>query len=769
MNRMKIIFSIGFLLLSASGFAENGEYLWSYEPKVTFASSVVVRTDNSVVLIAKGNYSAESIQAISSDGKLLWKTDIDLHNSPKISLDSDDNVYVATSVGVTKLTREGEIDWEIEIENFVPTNGGIAIDESRNMLYVTASEGLYTGKGILYAINFRLRKVHWTYRFSGSILHTPAISSGGNVIILAGWGDVTSVSPQGTKNWSFRAGEAGHYLGGDVTLGHDDDIYISTFDGVLWSISEAGELNWTFDNGTTNNRGIGSPSISEDGTIYVSSSFNIIDKEKPASDPFLFAINRDGTLIWSFELGDLGIQNGTSKPTLNSNGDLIVTAENLLVSFSKMGELNWMHTHYGAGQFRPPVVAYNGVIHFIKANSDLFAATGSSGPLLEGYWPQAGGNVKRNGNIGAPDFDGDGIINYEDLDDDNDGLSDEAENSLGTDPLQEDTDNDGLSDFNETLRGTDPLVVDQFSLSTPDFNGDGKGDILYRSEGDLTWRLDLMNESGILQSLEMPGMSSCCGWIFNGAGDFNGDGFDDVLIRNTKSGQWYIYHFNGSEIIARGYVPLDSGVNTGVQAVADFNNDGYADVLTRNELTGEWKISLIQNRTVLEDILPPMSQVLTWELVDSKDLDGNGSADILIRNIDSGAWYHYLYDNTDIIARGYINTLTSDLSDQVKAMADFDGDGKADLLLENSESGLWSLVKMDGATPGTPQSILTDTDSVFTFNSANDFDGDGITDISLKDDRTGTVTIYFWNGVGIKSTETLSIPLPENMVSQALN
>jgi hypothetical protein len=50
-------------------------------------------------------------------------------------------------------------------------------------------------------------------------------------------------------------------------------------------------------------------------------------------------------------------------------------------------------------------------------------------------------------------------------DQDQDGLSDEEEKALGTDPLKRDTDEDGLDDKDEPKWGTDPL--------NPDTDGDG--------------------------------------------------------------------------------------------------------------------------------------------------------------------------------------------------------------------------------------------------------------------------------------------------------
>jgi hypothetical protein len=59
------------------------------------------------------------------------------------------------------------------------------------------------------------------------------------------------------------------------------------------------------------------------------------------------------------------------------------------------------------------------------------------------------------------DFDGDGLGNVCDPDDDNDGLTDKEEAALGTNPLDTDSDDDGLSDGDEVhTHGTNPLDAD---------------------------------------------------------------------------------------------------------------------------------------------------------------------------------------------------------------------------------------------------------------------------------------------------------------------
>ena len=106
-------------------------------------------------------------------------------------------------------------------------------------------------------------------------------------------------------------------------------------------------------------------------------------------------------------------------------------------------------------------------------------------------------NCLTTANTDQLDTDNDRLGDVCDSDDDNDGLDDTIENTLGTNPLVIDSDGDGLSDSNEVSAG-DPLAYDIGVDSDPnnsDTDGDGLLDgadpdplVVYVGDGDLAPR-----------------------------------------------------------------------------------------------------------------------------------------------------------------------------------------------------------------------------------------------------------------------------------------
>src|SRR5437016_2722580 len=77
------------------------------------------------------------------------------------------------------------------------------------------------------------------------------------------------------------------------------------------------------------------------------------------------------------------------------------------------------------------------------------------------------------------------------------------------------------------------------------------------------------------------------GWQVAGVGDFDGDGKDDILWRNSATGENYIYLMNGTAILAEGYLRQVADLNWKIAGVGDCDGDGKADVLWSNSSSGQ--------------------------------------------------------------------------------------------------------------------------------------------------------------------------------------
>jgi hypothetical protein len=243
--------------------------------------------------------------------------------------------------------------------------------------------------------------------------------------------------------------------------------------------------------------------------------------------------------------------------------------------------------------------------------------------------------------------------------------------------------------------------------------------------------------------------------LFGTPTDVNADRKSDLLWRNNSTGQIWRMFMNGLASLGGAFVYTEANLAWKVVADADFNGDGIADLLYRNDTTGQVFMLLFgTNGFPSSGALIYTEPNLAWKIIHAPDIDGDGKADILWRNSVTGQVYVQLMNGFSITVADYVYT-EPDLNWKIVAVGDFAGSGKRNQLLwRNYSTGQVSLQTVNYSA-GFSQSVapvFTEPNLAWKILGAADFNGDGKTDIVWRNDSNGIVFMQFMNGPAITSS-----------------
>lgn len=616
------------------------------------------------------------------------------------SIGVDGTVYVGTiRLGTEKnsrlyaLDREGIVIWSAETQNL------------QNQPAIAADGTIYTTESVAEGIErevVRIRafnpdgSVKWVIAPGVNVFSSPAIAADGTVYVNLPSGEFVAIHPDGSRKWTFKPHNGGWestpvidsdgniYLGYGTTTGGSSSVV---------SINPEGRLRWQ---ASVESDVWGSLAVAADGTVY-----------GWANRGFLFALDRDGQLLWKAPTPKLyGLAN-PPVPILGMDGTVYLT---------------------GASQYQSGYVQ---------------AFRGTAGPG-NGQWPMLHGNASNTGR--AP-------LRW---------LPQNGNLSLGA-PLQlkvESREPGVRFRWTKDGREIQGATNSVFRLDRVQPEDAGEYQVsLIGSQGSIlgpnqTVAVDSTFERVISNPVVGEGVYTGANW-----GDFDGDGLSDLLLPNPSRSPFLFRNLGAgrfepwapSGIVDLGRWESEKGL------WADWNNDGLPE-LTMLDFGGEGRVfGLTPGATNYVRLPSPVLAGITagWAGAAAADYDLDGNLDFFAVQL---TWP---FENpgpssptNNVLLRGLGNGDFERITNQAPVLTsvgafgaswcDYDNDGDPDLFVAHHVPAPWGgsrrnfLFRNDGTNGFSKPSVgipVTNTDAGNDSPVWADFDNDG--DFDLLVTRSG--------------------------------
>lgn len=228
-------------------------------------------------------------------------------------------------------------------------------------------------------------------------------------------------------------------------------------------------------------------------------------------------------------------------------------------------------------------------------------------------------------------------------------------------------------------------------------------------------------------------------------GDFGGNGWSDLLSRQTSTGNLYLYPGNGSRLGSPALIGTGWNGMNAITRLGDFTRDGREDVIARDRATG----TLWLYRGTGSGLSPRLKIGAGWngmrEITPVGDVNGDGFPDLLAVQTSSGCMYYYRGQGTSLRSGVRLGCGWNAMTELV-GLGDFTRDGRVDLAARSTATGELWLYRGTSAVLGARSRIGTGWTGMRDLVGVGDFDRDGFTDLMAI--RTATGELFRYAGRG---------------------
>lgn len=228
--------------------------------------------------------------------------------------------------------------------------------------------------------------------------------------------------------------------------------------------------------------------------------------------------------------------------------------------------------------------------------------------------------------------------------------------------------------------------------------------------------------------------------------DFNGDGRNDLIWQNRMTGEVSVWRMNGIHIESGDYFsPGNVGdTNWKIRGAFDANLDGHTDLLLQHDdgWVAFWRMNG-STRLEIVDLADSVVSEPSWKIVGTGDMDRDGFGDIIWQHADGRVNVWYLFGDGFQIRESATIAVVSDARWRVAGIADFDHDGKLDILWRHTDWGQLLTWHMDDRQFLSSGMNIVFANPQWHIAAIGDFSGDGKPDLIWQNTTTGELAAWF--------------------------